>query len=228
MKLGGYSAASDRALLVSFGEEAGAEQPAPIVRLTNSLEGLRGILNLHPAAVSVLVEFDPRLRRHAEIEALVRERLESGGGTDDRFSSSVISAVTPAIVEIPVRYGGEFGPDLDDVARHAGLSPERAVELHAAAQYLVQFLGFSPGFPYSSGLPPELATPRLAAPRKLALAGSVAIGGSHAGIYPMDSPGGWRIVGRTPLRLFDPDASPPALLAMGDRVRFLPIPEARL
>jgi inhibitor of KinA len=213
-------AASDRSLLVSFGDEVTAESAGAVARLTRSLEGLCGILNLHPAYVSVLVEFDPRLRRHAEIEALVRERLESG-----------LAAETPVqpqrTMEIPVRYGGEFGPDLEDVARRAGLSPERAVELHASARYLVHFLGFSPGFPYLGGLPPELATPRLDVPRKLVPAGSVAIGGSHAGIYPMDSPGGWRIVGRTPLRLFDADASPPALLAMGDRVRFLPIAEGR-
>jgi inhibitor of KinA len=214
--LAAIRAASDRSLLVSFGEEITAGATGAVARLTRSLEGLRGILNLHPAYVSVLVEFDPRLRRHAEIEALVRERLESAP-----------AAETPAepqrAIEIPVRYGGEFGPDLEDVARHAGLSPERAAELHASGSYLVHFLGFSPGFPYLGGLPPELATPRLDVPRKLAPAGSVAIGGSHAGIYPMDSPGGWRIIGRTPLRLFDPDASPPALLAMGDRVRFVPI-----
>jgi KipI family sensor histidine kinase inhibitor len=213
--------ASDRSLLVSFGAEITAEAHRSVARLTRSLEGLRGILNLHPAYVSVLVEFDPRLRHHGEIEALVRERCLESGLPDG----------TPAqqerIVEIPVRYGGEYGPDLEDVARRAGLSPERAIELHASAGYLVHFLGFSPGVPYLGGLPPELATPRLAAPRKLVPAGSVAIGGSQAGIYPMDSPGGWRIVGRTPLRLFDADASPPALLAMGDRVRFVPIPEGR-
>jgi inhibitor of KinA len=213
-------AASDRSLLVTFGEEGTAESAAAVARLTHALEGLRGILNLHPAYVSVLVEFDPRLRRHAEIEALVRERLESGQSAD-------APAPPQRIVEIPVRYGGEFGPDLDEVARHAGLSPERVVDLHASARYLVHFLGFSPGFPYLGGLPPELATPRLAVPRKLVRAGSVAIGGSHAGIYPMDSPGGWRILGRTPVRLFDADASPPALLAMGDGVRFIPVLEGR-
>jgi inhibitor of KinA len=211
-------AASDRSLLVAFGEEVTAESAAAVARLTHALQGLRGILNLHPAYVSVLVEFDPRLRRQAEIEALVRERLESG-------QSAAAPDPPRHTVEIPVRYGGEFGPDLEDVARHARLSPERIVDLHASARYLVHFLGFSPGFPYLGGLPPELATPRLAVPRKLVPAGSVAIGGSHAGIYPMESPGGWRIIGRTPLRLFDADASPPALLAMGDRVRFIPVSE---
>jgi len=214
--------ASDRSLLISFGEEISLELHRRTARLTRSLQGVRGILNLHPAYCSVLVEFDPRLRSHAEIEALLRAHcaVEAGG------ARSATEPTRPErVVEIPVRYGGEFGPDLADVARQAGMSPERVVGLHASASYLVYFLGFSPGFPYLGGLPPELATPRLPAPRKLVPAGSVAIGGSQAGVYPMDSPGGWRIVGRTPLTLFDPRASPPALLAMGDRVRFVPVPE---
>ncbi len=132
--------------------------------------------------------------------------------------------VEPArTIEIPVSYGGVFGPDLDDVARHTGLSPERIVEMHSAARYLVYFLGFSPGFPYLGGLPPELATPRLPAPRKRVPAGSIAIGGSHAGIYPMDSPGGWRLIGRTTVRLFHTEATPPALLRTGDEVRFVAV-----
>ena len=102
------------------------------------------------------------------------------------------------------------------------------MELHAAAEYLVYFVGFATCFPYLGGLPPELATPRLPAPRKHVPVGSVAIGGAQAGIYPLSSPGGWRLIGRTPLPLFDPSASPPPLLRMGDRVRFVPIPEAPL
>ncbi len=131
-------------------------------------------------------------------------------------------------VEIPVVYGGESGPDLEDVARYAGMAPERVVELHASAQYLVYFLGFSPGFPYLGGLPAALAVPRLEAPRTRVPAGSVAIGGGQTGIYPVESPGGWRIIGRTPLLMFDSRQDPPALLAMGDRLRFVPVHEARL
>jgi KipI family sensor histidine kinase inhibitor len=108
------------------------------------------------------------------------------------------------------------------VAERAGLTPEQVIELHSSASYLVYFLGFSPGFPYLGGLPENLATPRLPAPRKRVPAGSVAIGGSQTGVYPMESPGVWRIIGRTSLRLFDPDASPPALLRAGDTVRFIP------
>jgi KipI family sensor histidine kinase inhibitor len=122
-----------------------------------------------------------------------------------------------------VRYGGEVGPDLEDVARHTGLAPERVIEVFSAAEYFVYFVGFSTCFPYLGGLPPELATPRLAAPRKQVPAGSVAIGGAQAGLYPLASPGGWRIIGRTDLRLFDPEGAPPGLLRMGDRIRFQPV-----
>jgi len=128
----------------------------------------------------------------------------------------------PRTVKIPVSYGGQDGPDLEDVARHCGLSAARVIDLHTAPLYLVYFLGFSPGFPYLGGLPGELATPRLATPRKRVPAGSVAIGGSQTGIYPMESPGGWRIIGRTSMLLFNAEAEPPALLRAGDCVRFLP------
>ena len=204
--------ASDRSLLVSFGDDISIEAHHQVARLTRALEGQRGVLNLHPAFASVLIDFDPRFHSHADIETLARERM--GAASDE--------AREARLVEIPICYGGEFGPDLEDVARHTGLTPERFVELHAAADYLVYFVGFSTCFPYLGGLPPELATPRLSAPRKHVPAGSVAIGGSQAGIYPLASPGGWRIVGRTPLRLFDSQASPPPLLRMGDRVRFIP------
>jgi KipI family sensor histidine kinase inhibitor len=210
--------ASDRSLLVSFGQEISEESHRRVVSLSRSLGGIRGILNLHPAYSSVLVDFDPRLRRRAELEALLRELAATVRGAD----------AAERTVAIPVRYGGEYGPDLEDVARHTGLAAERVVELHSSAEYLVHFLGFSPGFPYLGGLPAELATPRLAAPRKLVPSGSVAIGGSQTGIYPVGSPGGWRIIGRTPLRLFDAQASPPALLAMGDRLRFVPVRESAL
>jgi inhibitor of KinA len=210
--------ASDRSLLISFGDEISLDAHTTVVRLTRCLQGVcGGILNLHPAYTSVLVDFDPRLRSYAEVEALVREHLASHGDAPQP---------EPRHIEIPVRYGGEFGPDLGDVARHAGLPEKRVIELHAAAEYLVYFVGFATCFPYLGGLPPELATPRLAAPRKLVPEGSVAIGGAQAGIYPLASPGGWRLIGRTQLKLFDHSASPPPLLRMGDRIRFVPVPKA--
>ena len=208
--------ASDRSLLVSFGDEISLANHQRVDRLTRCLEGVRGILNRHPAFASVLVDFDPRRYAHEDVENLIRERF----------------AATPArqagearMVEIPVRFGGESGPDLEDVARHTGLSRRAVVERYCAADYLVYFVGFSTCFPYLGGLPAELATPRLAAPRKHVPEGSVAIGGSQAGVYPLASPGGWRLIGRTALRLFDPEATPPGMLRMSDRVRFVAVDE---
>jgi KipI family sensor histidine kinase inhibitor len=205
--------ASDRSLLVTFGSGISLESHHQVFNLTRSLLGIRGILNLHPAYASLLIEFDPRLVEIAAIEALVHRKIE--------VEADRLPAVAPRTVEIPVRYGGEFGPDLDDVAEHTGLSPGRVVELHSSADYLVYFLGFAPGFAYLGGLPPELATPRISAPRKHVPAGSVGIGGNQTGVYPIVSPGGWRLIGRTSVKLFDPSAAEPVLLQMGDRLRFI-------
>jgi 5-oxoprolinase (ATP-hydrolysing) subunit B len=205
--------ASDRSLLVSFGDEISPAAQRGVARLTRSLAGVRGILNLHPAFTTVLIDFDPRLREQHEIEALVHDRMDAPHGEQETVRRTV---------EIPVRFGAGFGPDLEDVARHARLEPSQVVERFCAARFEVGFVGFSTCFPYLGGLPPELATPRLPAPRKHVPEGSVAIGGSQAGVYPLASPGGWRLIGRTSLRLFDPDAVPPPLLRMGDCVVFLP------
>jgi KipI family sensor histidine kinase inhibitor len=204
--------ASDRSLFLSFGDEISWETHQQVKRAVRSLEGVRGILNLHPAYTSVLVDFDPHLYDHTQAGALVSERLEAHREE---------AAPADRLVEIPVAFGGEHGPDLEDVARHTGLSAERVVEQFTAAEYVVYFVGFSTCFPYLGGLPAELATPRLSAPRKHVPVGSVAIGGPQAGIYPLASPGGWRLIGRTTLRLFDPAGAPPPLLRMGDRVRFV-------
>jgi len=143
----------------------------------------------------------------ARIEQLVRE--SSAQGQD-----------SARIIELPICYDGEYGPDLPEVARHAGLSSDEVIARHLQSEYLVAMLGFSPGFPYLRGLPPELATPRRATPRLQIPAGSVGIAGTQTGIYPQATPGGWQLIGRTPARLFALDQSPPALLQPGDRVRF--------
>ena len=172
--------------------------------------------NLHPAYGSVLITFDPRRASAETMEQTARAWLSRLGSIDPG----------PArCVEIPVCYGPAFGPDLPDVAAHARLGSEDVVRIHSSAEYLVYFLGFSPGFPYLGELPPALYTPRLPTPRTRVPAGSVAIGGTQTGIYPLDSPGGWRIIGRTPLRLFDPLKTRPTLLCMGDLVRFSPVSE---
>jgi KipI family sensor histidine kinase inhibitor len=204
--------ASDRSLSISFGDSISWEAHQSVRGAVRALEGLRGILNLHPAYTSVLVDFDPHLFDHNEATILIEQRLEADTETAPH---------PPRLVEVPVHFGGEVGPDLGDVARHTGLAAERVIALFTAAEYVVYFVGFSTCFPYLGGLPPELATPRLSAPRKHVPVGSVAIGGPQAGIYPLASPGGWRLIGRTDVCLFDPAGAPPPLLRMGDKVRFL-------
>lgn len=125
-------------------------------------------------------------------------------------------------IEIPVVYGTAAGPDLGEVARHAGLTEKQVVELHSSVDYVVWFLGFQPGFPYLGGLPEQLATPRRDEPRLQVPAGSVGIGGAQTGIYPIATPGGWQLIGHTPLPLFDPNRDEPVLLRPGDTVRFIP------
>lgn len=130
----------------------------------------------------------------------------------------------PRTVEIPVCYGGEHGPDLEAVAAACGLAPEEVVALHAGTTYRVYLIGFAPGFPYLGTVPEAIRVPRRPTPRAAVPAGSVGIAGVQTGIYPMETPGGWQIIGRTPIRLFQPDRDPPCLLRVGDRVRFRPIP----
>lgn len=132
-----------------------------------------------------------------------------------------IAPASARVVDIPVRFGGDDGPDLADAAAHAGLTEADFLARFRAAEYRVAMIGFAPGFPYLLGLDPALALPRLATPRTRVPAGSVAIGGAQAGIYPAEGPGGWRLLGRTPLALFDPRREPPSLLRPGDRVRFV-------
>ncbi|MGH9557597.1 MAG: 5-oxoprolinase subunit PxpB [Bryobacteraceae bacterium] len=205
-----FEYASDRSLMVYVDDRR------DILKLLARLEAhpIPGIRNLHPASRSMLIVFDPIAHDHAEIERGVIECLH-------RLDENELPE--PREIEISVRYGGAAGPDLDDVARLHGFAPERVIELHCSARYSVSFLGFAPGFAYLDGLPRELETPRLPSPRKRVPAGSVGIGGAHTGVYPFDSPGGWRLIGSTALAMFDPSRAEPSLLRVGDAVRFKPI-----
>lgn len=208
--------ASDSSLLILVGNEISFEHHIIVRRLVTALSSVThpAIRNIHPAYASVLVAFDPLLCEADE----VRRHIESA-----LLASESVSLPRERTIEIPVAYGGEFGPDLEAVAKHNNLATDEVVRIHSGAEYRVFFLGFSPGFPYLGGMPSTIATPRLATPRTAVPAGSVAIGGNQTGIYPVQSPGGWRIIGRTPARLFDPTQHPPTLLHMGDIVRFRPI-----
>jgi KipI family sensor histidine kinase inhibitor len=208
--------ASDQSLLVYFGPKitlAAHERIAKMLRLLE-LEPVAGIRNLHPAYCSLLVKFDALKLRHEELEAILR-----------RYLAQLDEVKLPArrLVDIPVCYGGEFGPDLDEVCATHGMTAAQVVELHASVEYLVYFLGFVPGFAYLGELPKELVTPRLAAPRKRVAAGSVGIAGNQTGVYPCATPGGWRLLGRTPIKMFRAEREGLSLLSIGDRVRFMPI-----
>ncbi len=156
--------------------------------------------------------------RHDELEAILRQYLE-------RLDE--VKLPEPRHVEIPVCYGGEFGPDLAEVCAMHGMTPAQAIELHASAEYRVYFLGFVPGFAYLGELPKDLVTARLATPRKRVPAGSVGIAGNQTGVYPFATPGGWRLIGRTPLKMFRADRDGLSLLSIGDGVRFTPISAER-
>jgi len=211
-----FQPASDRSLLVHFGQGISLDTHREIVSFLKLLEAepVHAVLNLHPAYCSVLVKFDALQFSHAEVEALLAPylvRLHEGKLRE------------PRVREIPVCYGGEFGPDLAEVAAIHGISPDEVVRLHSAAAYTAYFLGFVPGFAYLGGLPAELTTPRLQLPRKSVPAGSVAIGGNQTGVYPTATPGGWRLIGKTPVKLFDATATHSSFFEIGDDVRFVAI-----
>jgi KipI family sensor histidine kinase inhibitor len=211
-----FQAASDQSLLIHFGETISLETHRQIVRFLKLIESepVNGVKNLHPAYCTVLVKFDALKFGHAEIEALLTPCLT-------RLHEVRLPA--PRVREIPVCYGGEFGPDLAEVAAIHELSAEEVVRLHCSASYTAYFLGFVPGFAYLGGLPVELATPRLSSPRKSVPAGSVAIGGNQSGVYSTATPGGWRLIGKTPLKIFDSGVAPAGFFEIGDEVRFVPI-----
>ena len=215
-----FEPASDQSLLIYFGHKITIEANERVRKLLQLLEAepIAGVRNLHPAYCSLLVKFDALKWQHEKMERELRKYLA-------RLAR--VKLPEPQRVEIPVCYGGEFGPDLDEVAALHGISPEQIIKLHCSVTYLVYFLGFVPGFAYLGELSNELVTPRLATPRKKVPAGSVGIAGNQTGVYPFETPGGWRLLGRTPVSMFRTDRDGLSLLSLGDRVRFLPISRER-
>jgi inhibitor of KinA len=211
--------ASDSSLLVVLGDAMSLDNHERVMSLFRALHRLNHprIRNLHPAYASILIDFDPLRLSHEEATSLI----ENLAGEEPSQCGRAANTVT-----IPVCYDVEFAPDLQEVANHAKIPAREVIWLHSSATYHVHFLGFTPGFAYLGGLPETLHAPRLATPRKHVPAGSVAIAGTQAGIYPVDSPGGWRLIGRTPVRIFDPDATQPTLLKPGDLVEFREIDRA--
>jgi len=211
--------ASDSSLLLVLGDAISPELHARVIGLFQALRARQDsrIRNLHPGYTSLLVDFDPLQMNHEELAAIVERAANAAGAHAER---------QPNLVSVPVCYDPELGPDLLDLAAYAKISPEEVIRIHSSATYLVYFLGFSPGFAYMGGLPDKLHMPRLATPRTHVAGGTVGIAGSQTGIYPVDSGGGWRLIGRTPWRMFDPHTQPPTRLQPGDTVRFSAIDRA--
>ena len=210
--------AGDSAILIELGSEIAPEISSMVFALTDLVKdaGLNSGLEVLPTYRSVLVYYDPLVSSYVEMFDAVNGALE-------RLVEPVNVNSSVKIIEIPVVYGGDDGPDLDFVANHAGITEDAVTDLHSGTDYRVYMLGFSPGFPYLGGLDERIAAPRLKTPRVLVPAGSVGIAESQTGVYPNAGPGGWRIIGRTSVTLFDVNSSTPSLITPATKVRFIPV-----
>jgi inhibitor of KinA len=215
-----FCPASDESLLVRFDQEISLQTHGWICAFLRllAMEPVAGVRNLHPAYCSILVDFDALKLSHAELESTLRCYIMRLGE---------VHLVDPKEFEIPTCYGGEHGPDLNEVADLHGISPDQVVQLHSSVVYSAYFLGFVPGFAYLAELHETLRTPRFASPRRTTPAGSVGIADNQTGVYPFATPGGWRVIGRTPLAMFRPERVNMSLLNVGDRARFVPISPAQ-
>lgn len=208
----------DGAVTLESGGGIAAETAARVQAIATAIRGaaLAGVLDIVPAYTAVTVYYDPVTVDYATLVA----RLMACAWAADAMNNAIGRER-----EIPVCYGGEFGPDLDVVAKHTQRSADAVAAQHAGAAYVVHAVGFAPGFGYLGGLPAALNCPRRVTPRASVAAGSVGIGGAQTGVYPLATPGGWNVIGRTPLRLFDPGRAEPSWLRAGDRVTFRAISE---
>ncbi len=211
-----YLPAGDRVLTVELGNAISPEINSKVRDLMLAVEArkLPGVVDLVPSYRSLLVYYEPSL---VGLERLTGEleQLED--------ASETVALANPRVVHVPTFYGGEEGPDLDFVAQHNELTRQEVIDIHTGTDYLVYMLGFSPGFPYLGGMSERIATPRLRTPRTVIPAGSVGIAESQTGVYPSATPGGWRLIGKTPLIFFDQEREPPALVSPGDYIRFLAV-----
>ena len=211
----------DHAVVIQLGESIEQNTHEKVKQVTAYFEksSIEWLIELVPAFTTVTLFYDPikalgftqsRLPYEAVCEDIKRSLAEVKDG----------QATESRIVEIPVCYGGEFGPDLQEVAKYHGISEKEVIEKHTSGDYLVYMIGFAPGFPYIGGMSSDIATPRKESPRLNIPAGSVGIAGKQTGVYPIETPGGWQLIGRTPLKLFQPEKESPSLLEAGDRIRF--------
>lgn len=206
----------DCALVMEFANEISKEVNARIRQTTKAIEKIEGVIEVLPTYRSITIFYRPDQIAYDELVTKL-QTIKEGNEEGDSLSRRI---------EIPTVYGGEYGPDLAYVAQHASLSEEEVIRIHTGTDYLVYMLGFSPGFTYLGGLDERIATPRLKSPRVKIPAGSVGIAGSQTGMYPSESPGGWQLIGRTPLKLYDPAKEPPVFIQAGDYIRYVAITES--
>jgi KipI family sensor histidine kinase inhibitor len=213
-----YFLMGDRGLLLQFGDEISREINEKVRRMALAIQAksIEGVIETVPTYRSLLIIYNPILLPIGDL----KKRLER---IEEELQQTPLQE--PKLTRIPVVYGGAYGPDLEGVAKYLQISPEEVIRLHCSKPYLIYMIGFMPGYPYMGELPQALVTPRLKTPRLVVPKGSVAIAQRQTGIYSMESPGGWQILGRTPVELFDPEKDPPALLQMGDFVQFHAISE---
>jgi len=209
----------DTSVAILFGDEISEEINTQIRAFDEALndDQIDGIYETVPTYCSLTIHYAPEKIRYQELHDKLQAMLAV---------SHKAQKMNTIIMEIPVHYGGEYGPDLDYVAEYNHLTPEEVIRIHTSAEYLIYMLGFTPGFSYMGGMDDRIATPRLKTPRVLIPAGSVGIAGKQTGIYPIDSPGGWQLIGRTPVRLYDAERDTPILLDAGLHVKFVPVDEA--
>ena len=212
-----YLAFGDSAVLIEFGDAISLELNRKITALDEAVlkAEVQGVEELVPTYRSLLVRYDPLKTSYEQLVFRIKEIEEK--------TAESAAKVGKGKITVPVVYGGEYGPDLSHVARYHGLIEKQVVKLHSGREYRVYMIGFIAGFPYLGEVPDEIATPRLETPRVKVPAGSVGIAEKQSGVYPCEAPGGWQIIGRTPLKLFDALHQPPALLEPGDTVKFEPI-----
>tara|TARA_B110000263_G_scaffold240292_1_gene243344 strand:- start:778 stop:1452 length:675 start_codon:yes stop_codon:yes gene_type:complete len=211
--------AGDSAVLIELGSEIDPMINDQVYSLASSIskEKITAVIELIPSYRSLLVSYDPLIAGYAEMQEMMSEII-------DRSLDSVEGvAVEAKIIELPVVYGGEDGPDIEAVAEHSGVSVQDVIDIHSGVDYRVYMIGFAPGFPYLGGLDERIAAPRLKTPRLIVPAGAVGIAESQTGVYPNASPGGWQLIGRTAIRLFDVNRTTPSLITQGAKVRFVPV-----
>lgn len=218
MKKAKILTAGDSALLIEFEQKIAPEINAQITAFVHLLkeQHIEGVTDLIPAFASLLINYDPRVIGYKDLKARIEELLKI------EVSEEASGA---RVFEIPVCYGGEYGPDIANIAENAGLSEQEVIDIHCSKDYLIYMLGFLPGFVYLGGLDERIHTPRLANPRISIPAGSVGIAASQTGIYPLNSPGGWQLLGMTPVKTYDPERETPILVEAGDYIRFVPVTE---